>query len=121
MNKVVQIESEAIVLKDVFKVGGIAFLFSSIIPIIISIRFFIVFFPIDYTLNGYGDWQFGIELGWVICTWLMCIIPVTIPAMIGKYLLFTEKKNNVYFAVLAAFILALLVYFIGSAIILRLG
>ncbi len=112
-----EIERSAKKVLETFKLGGIVFLITSIIPICFTIRFFIVAFPIDYSLNGYGEWDFGIKLGYVIAIWLICVIPLTFSSMIGKLLLFTEKKGRVYFMPLITLALAVALFFVGFTII----
>ena len=93
---------------EVFKVSGIVFIIAAIGPFIYTMFFIKNALPIDYHLNGYGEWQFAIDLFFLISTWLLCIIPLTIPAMISKILVYTKYSKWAKYTPLLSFALILI-------------
>lgn len=112
--------------KEVFKVGGIVLLIVSIVPIIHTIYFLAKLLP-NYLENGsgvnpYGEWSFGIDIGFLISDWLFVVIPLVIPAMIGKRILYTENKSLIFFIMpILTIFLAVAMFFIGVEITGRLS
>lgn len=106
--------------KEVFKVGGVVFLVAAILPIIHTIYFLVKILPpvLEYgiTRNGYGEWQFGIDIGFLITDWLVIVIPLVVPAMICKRLLYTNYKPAIFLIPLLTLALVIAMIFIGIAI-----
>ena len=83
---------------EVNRVGKKVFVFSSIIPAIFTIWYLIFNFPDDIIRTIYDP---GFEivnpigLTFLIMIWLVVIFALTMPAMIGKKILFTEDKKRI--------------------------
>lgn len=88
---------------EVFKVGGIVFIIAAIGPFIHTLIFIKNNLPIDYHLNGYGDWPFAINLFFLISNWLLCIFPLVIPAIISKILVYTKYSKWTKYTPLLSF------------------
>ncbi|MHA1345401.1 MAG: hypothetical protein ACTSU7_07200 [Candidatus Heimdallarchaeaceae archaeon] len=106
--------------KEVLKVGGIVFLIAAILPIIHTIYFLVKILPPvlenGIIRNGYGEWQFGIDIGFLITDWLVIVIPLVVPAMICKRVLYTNYKPATFLIPLLTLVLVIAMVFVGIAI-----
>jgi hypothetical protein len=96
--------------KEVLRVGLMVFLITAIIPIIHTICFLALVLP-DIIVAGLGYAERS-QLNYLILDWLIVVLPFTIPAIVGKRLLFTDNKKSIYWMpfmtiVIAGFIVAI--------------
>jgi len=94
--------TEAKIKREVYRVGKKVFLLFSIAPAIYTIYFLFFFIPSKIqremfpTFQMIFKYQIRSPLILLILSWLVVILGITIPAMIGKRLLFTEKKKQIF-------------------------
>lgn len=106
----------------VFKVGGITFLITAIVPMIITIIFLVKYWSQiqswTFGFNIYGELAIGIDLGGVIFSWLMICFPLTISNAIGKRLMYTNIGRKTAF-IMPAIALGLVIsfFFLGMWIL----
>lgn len=96
----------------VLKTGVLVLVISAIVPFIHTMFFIKNSLPIVYQYNGYGEWQFVIDLFFLISDWLLFVVPLTIPVIISKILVYTKySKWAKYTPLLSfAFILILAIF-----------
>ncbi|MHA1345398.1 MAG: hypothetical protein ACTSU7_07185 [Candidatus Heimdallarchaeaceae archaeon] len=86
------------IIKEVFKVGGKVFLFTSTIPLIHTLIFiFAVVIPLSLdpsVSERVYNYRIRTNLFYVIADWLFVVLPFVIPAMVGKRLLFTKYREK---------------------------
>jgi len=78
--------------REINKVGKKVFVISSIVPAILTIFYLIFIFP-DEISDPYFDYFYSYNLYGILISWSVVIFALTIPAMIGKKLLFAEDKK----------------------------
>ncbi|MHA1473850.1 MAG: hypothetical protein ACTSPA_00880 [Promethearchaeota archaeon] len=87
--------TESDIKRKVNKVGKKVFVISSIVPAIFTIFYLIFIFP-DEISDPYFDYFYSYNLYGILISWLVVIFVFTMPAMIGKNILFTENKNRIF-------------------------
>ncbi|MHA1954003.1 MAG: hypothetical protein ACW96U_08665 [Candidatus Heimdallarchaeaceae archaeon] len=100
--------SKAKITWEVFKTGGIVFVISAIAPFIHTMFFIKNSLPIEYVYNGYGEWQFVIDLFFLISNWLLCVVPLTIPVILSKILVYTKYSKWARYTPILSFLLILI-------------
>lgn len=96
--------SKSEMVKEVFKVGGVVLLFSSIIPLIHTIYFIVASLSnIHSNLLTNPDY--------LILNWIICVVSFVIPAMVSKRILFTNKRKKIKWMPLMTFGLCVLIGF----------
>jgi hypothetical protein len=93
--------------REVYRVGIKVFLLFSIPVALITIYYLIYIFPYEIRNDGFSYRMFDYIL-LEIFIWLSIILGITIPAMIGKRLLYTENKKRVFMMPVMTFVICVI-------------